>query len=249
MQSYKLTIAYDGTDYYGWQWQTEGKTVERVIREAFLSAFHQKEVFFVGASRTDAGVHAQGQVARLRTIVKVAPEKLALVLNNALPDDIVIKEVSLIDEQFHPQHNVLSKTYEYLFFTQRPDPEVQRFGWYVPFALDGQKLARCLALFTGTHDFRAFCKEEQDKDTVRTIDTIALSKCEKTGGYRITIQGKSFLRFMIRRIVGAALTAATKITIRENDLKRTLLEKKLLKVLPTAPAKGLSLKKIDYINS
>lgn len=246
MQNYKLTVAYDGTDYCGWQWQPQGTSIDRMLRETFLSVFHQEELFLVGASRTDSGVHAAGQVVRLGTHVSICPEKMKAVLNKALPGSIVIMSVESIDETFHPQHNVKQKIYEYTFFTQQPDPTLQRFGWHYPFKLDYTKLGRCLSVFVGTHDFAAFCKEEQKKDTVRTIESISFKKCEKTGGYKIIVVGSSFLRYMIRRIVGAALSAAAKKTITEYDIKQSLAEKKLTKVLPTAHSKGLSLRSIEY---
>lgn len=246
MQSYKVTVAYDGTDYHGWQWQPRERSIDRVLRETFLGAFHQDELFLVGASRTDAGVHAEGQVFRLRTALRLDPLKILKVWNNALPSDILIKELKKVDERFHPQHGVVRKTYEYRFFMERPGVMQQRFGSYVPYAVAMDKLAQALAIFVGTHDFRAFCKEDESKDTVRTIETISLGFCARTGACKITVVGKSFLRYMIRRIVGAALTAACKSTISLKDLKLALCEKRLFQVLPTAPARGLCLKKIEY---
>ncbi len=246
MVTYKLTVAYDGTDYHGWQWQPQKRSIDRVIRETFLAAFHQKELYLVGASRTDAGVHAQGQVVRVITHLDLTPEKLMLVLNKALPDDIVITDAVKIGDTFHPQHRVMEKTYEYRFFTKQPEPLVQRFGAYIPHRVDMEKLGRCLSVFVGTHDFQLFCKEEPEKDTTRTINSISLGPCTQTGAVKITVKGPSFLRYMIRRIVGAALTAATKTTVTHHDLKQALIHKKQTKVLPTANAKGLCLKKIEY---
>lgn len=245
MQSYKLTVAYDGTDYHGWQWQPHQRSVDRVLREAFLKTFNQT-CMLVGASRTDAGVHAAGQVVRIKTDLVIEPQKLRWILNNALPEDIVITDLVLADPKFHPQHTVALKTYHYTFFTQRPSPTVQRFGTFIQRPIDFEKLSRALTLFLGEHDFRAYCKEVPEKNTVKTINAIALFPCEKTGGVVIKITGKSFLRFMIRRIVGAAFAAATQPTVQINDLKRALFEKKMAKVLPTAPAKGLCLMQIDY---
>ena len=249
MHSYKVVVSYDGTDYCGWQWQPKGMSVDRMVRESFLTAFHQQneEFFLVGASRTDSGVHAFGQVLRIMTKISLPVEKMKWVWNKVLPDDIVIKKIEEVDFDFHPQRNVKYKIYEYTFFTHRPDPTIQRFGAYIPFKLDYQKLGRCLSLFVGTHDFRAFCKEDDEKDTVRTIDSISFKKCERTEGYKIIVKGSSFLRYMIRRIVGAALTAASKISVTENDLKQTLAHKKLFKILTTADPKGLSLQSIEYL--
>jgi len=243
---YKVVVSYDGTDYVGWQWQPTGRSVERVMHETFIDLFGQPESVLIGASRTDAGVHATGQVVLLQTSLFLDPEKIRWVWNNALPEDILIISIESTDASFHPRRNVDYKVYEYTFFTTRPLPTLQRFGWFYPFKFDYVKLARGLSAFVGTHDFRAFCKEEEDKDTVRTIESISLNRCEKTGGYVITVVGHSFLRYMIRRIVGAALVVATKQAMTENDIKRGLLEKKLSQVLKTAHSKGLSLRKIEY---
>jgi tRNA pseudouridine38-40 synthase len=128
----------------------------------------------------------------------------------------------------------------------RPDPMVARFGTFIERSVNLELLKKALDVFVGSHDFRAFCKEQPYKPTLKTIDAIELKPCQKTGGFTIMIKGKSFLRFMIRRIVGAALAAATKPTVSLDDLKKALFEKKMIKVLPTAPAQGLCLMQIDY---
>lgn len=243
-----MTISYDGTDYFGWQWQPGMVTVEGVLRETFLRVFSQENVFILGASRTDAGVHASGQVVLVETQLNLIPEKMQWVFNNALPADIIINSIEKVDEQFHPHAHVKHKVYQYTFFTQRPDPLTQRFGWYYPFKFDHTKLARTLSMFVGTHDFRGFCKEEEERDTVRTIESITLTHCQKTGAYTIKIVGHSFLRYMVRRIVGASLTIASKPQMSETDIKRVFAEKKALHGLVCADPKGLSLKHIEYFN-
>lgn len=247
MKIYKLIITYDGTDYFGWQFQPEKITIQRVLLDTFKGLFKQDHVYLVGASRTDAGVHAYGQVVRIKTkLTDICPQKMIHIWNNALPPAIVIRSICEVNETFHPQHDVLKKVYEYTFFTQRPDPFNQRFGWFYRYPLDGQKLVNILSLFVGTHNFKAFCKEESDKDTVRRIDTISVVNCSKTGGYKIVIEGPSFLRYMIRRIVGAALHSASKPHVTAQVIKDMLLYPHIIKVLPIAPAKGLCLKEIEY---
>jgi tRNA pseudouridine38-40 synthase len=245
VQSYKATVSYDGTNYCGWQWQPRQKTVDRVLREMFLKAF-DCSLMLVGASRTDAGVHAIGQVIRVRTDLIIDSKKMMWVWNNALPESIVIKDLVKVEADFHPQHNITSKIYHYTFFMHRPDPMVARFGTFIERPINLELLKDALDIFVGSHDFRAFCKEQPDKSTFKTIDAIELKPCQKTGGFTIMIKGKSFLRFMIRRIVGAAFAAATKPTVTLDDLKKALFEKKITKALPTAPAKGLCLMQIDY---
>ena len=170
------------------------------------------------------------------------------VLNNALPDDILVKNCERVTpgSQFHPQHGILKKTYVYRFFLQRSDPMMQRYGHVLERKIDMHILGQALSLFAGTHDFRAFSKEPHDKNTVRTIEAIMLMPCQKLGGYKIVIEGKSFLRHMIRRIVGAAFEIASRPDRSCNELKRLLLIPKLPKNLPTAPAKGLCLESIAY---
>ena len=107
MQSYKLIVSYDGTDYCGWQWQPQGNSIMNVMRDTFLLTFKQEELLLVGASRTDSGVHSDGQTVRIRTkFSTICVDKMMYVWNNALPDDIVIRSLEKIDDHFHPQHDI-----------------------------------------------------------------------------------------------------------------------------------------------
>jgi tRNA pseudouridine38-40 synthase len=249
MQSYKLIISYDGTDYCGWQWQKNGVSINAVMRSTFARVFGQKDEAFllVGASRTDAGVHAEGQVLRLRTSLQLSSERLKKVWNDVLPPSIIIMDVKLIDDRFHPQHNVGYKIYEYLFFTERPSFRIQRFGWYLHKRVDLERVQEALKLFVGTHDFGSFCKNTEDRPTVLTVDSIVLVPCNETGGLKIQVRGKSFLRHMIRRIVGASLWYGMYEDTPLSAITDALYHKKLTQTLPTAPAKGLCLKEIHYI--
>lgn len=247
MNSYKLVIAYDGTAYHGWQWQDGQLTVDEVIRTTFLRIFSQEHLYIVGASRTDAGVHASGQVVRIGTVLDLDPEKIKEVLNDVLPSDILIKSCERVERAFHPQHNIKNKTYTYRFFLNRPSPMVQRYGYFVAYPIDTFKLAQALSLFVGTYDFRAFSKECSEKNTIKTIENISMEPCQITGGYKITVTGVSFLRHMIRRIVGASFEIAKRPDRSCHELKQLLLNPlQKAKNLPTAPAKGLCLESILY---
>lgn len=242
---YKLTVSYDGTNYHGWQWQPHQASIERTLKETFLGVFKQKELYLVGASRTDAGVHANGQVVRLGTHINLAPKKLQTVLNDALPSDIVIQSTEIVDQNFHPQHGIKEKIYQYRIFTERPHPTIQRYGWYVKEKINLITLRFALEKFIGTHDFTAFCKESgTGKNTVKTIDNYGLEF--ENEEIIITIVGKSFLHHMIRRIIGAAVHVASNKNISPNLITQTLQTKKMSKELPTAPAKGLCLHSIEY---
>ncbi len=248
LHSYKIIISYDGTDYCGWQWQSNGISINAVMRSTFARVFKQEDETFllVGASRTDAGVHAQGQVVRLRTVLELSPDRLKKVWNDVLPSSIIIMHVECVDESFHPQHTIAYKVYEYTFFTEQPSFRVQRFGWHLHKKVDMKRVQEALQLFIGTHDFAAFCKNTEDRPTVLTIDSIAIQEVNDGGEWKIRVQGKSFLRHMIRRIVGACLWYGMYVKIPLTAITDALYHKKLCQTLPTAPAKGLCLKKIYY---
>jgi tRNA pseudouridine38-40 synthase len=246
MNHYQLIISYDGTDYFGWQSQPKVRTVCDVMELTFKKIFG-REITVLGASRTDAGVHALGQVALLRTDIAVPVHKMIYAWNNALPADIVIRSLQPAPAYFHPFYNVYQKTYFYHFFTHRPLPIVQRYGLFCRAQIDIDKLRHALSLFQGTHNFRSFCTgDEMGQNTVRTIDYIDIEYLRRFGAYRIVVQGKSFLRHMVRRMVGAGLAIAAR-----PDWNVDLLEKRLIvpnpnNELPTAAAKGLMLYKIAY---
>jgi tRNA pseudouridine38-40 synthase len=246
--SYKLIISYDGTDYYGWQRQKERRSIDAMIRKTFLRVFLQENVLSVGASRTDAGVHARGQVIRIRTSLALPSEKIVFVLNRSLPHDIKVVSCEKVESSFHPQRNVLLKTYSYSFSLQKLSPMEARYSWQFPFSICVERLEKALSLFVGTHDFRSFCKEVKEKNTVKTIQGITLTPSLCGEKYTITIKGKSFLRFMIRRMVGAALAvASSKETGTLEDLQKLISrEKECVKLLVTAPPQGLCLESIEY---
>jgi len=246
-QRYKIIVAYDGTHYSGWQIQPNVQTVEQVLINTFKKVFGQKPAFFLGGSRTDAGVHAFGQTVMLETDLIISTKKFADAWNAQLPKDIVIRTIEFVDDKFHTHYNVLNKTYHYHIFLERPNPFVQRYGWYYRFPLDIKKLNKVLQIFVGTHDFRSFCAtEEDDSDTVRTIENISLDFNQQLGAYRIAITGPKFLRYMVRRMVGAAVEIASREYLTADDLATILQEKNSQQRMYKAPAKGLTLHAIRY---
>lgn len=248
---YKLEIAYDGTDFSGWQWQPNRPTIQQTIKNVFLHAFKQTEIYLVGASRTDAGVHAHAQVARLGTLLDLKPQILINTLNKSLPHSIRINACTKLSDQeaFHPQHNVRSKTYVYRIFTKRPCPTQHRYGYFHwSEDLDREKLKQTLLLFIGTHDFKSFAKRSTNQpDTIRTITDIGTMIDEKTGEITVTICGASFLHHMIRRIVGASMAIASNPHRIPSEISEILAyPERMHRRLPTAPAQGLFLKQITY---
>lgn len=248
MKKYKIIIAYDGTEYYGWQVQTSHITIVGVLQQTFKDVFG-KDIIIAGASRTDAGVHALGQTAVFTTDLNLCAESIKNAWQNILPESILLRSIAEVPLEWSPRHNVLQKTYYYHFFQERPLPMSARYGYYYRYPVNEKKLKQALAIFVGTHDFRSFCTGDDYENTVRTIDAVAVEFISDVKGYRITIKGPGFLRYMIRRIVGACLEVASRDTLSLEDLKAALDAKNPLQLLPTAPAQGLMLYKITYNNS
>ncbi len=242
---YKLTVAYDGTDFNGWQVQPDVLSIAQAMQDSFKHIFNQK-IVLIGASRTDAGVHAMGQTAAFSTDLTIDINKLMTAWNDALQPTIVVRSLEQTSDDFHPIYKVKEKIYWYHFFLERPLPFIGRYGWFYRYAVDREQLQKALAVFVGTHDFRSFCTGTQmGENTVRTIDSIDVTQ-EQFGAWRITVKGPGFLRHMIRRIVGASLVSASKDNLSADDLKAILKEKDPNQALINAPAKGLCLYSIRY---
>ena len=243
---YKLVVSYDGTNYAGWQAQPDGNGIVQIMGASFGRAFGT-DARLTGASRTDAGVHSLGQTVLLETPLELEPDVLMRVWNDALPPSVVIRLCTWADEGFHPRRNVISKTYWYHFFTERPLPFAVRYGWYCRRPIDLDTLQTVLDGFVGTHDFRALCKIRDVRGTtVRSISSIDLEFVEQFGAYRISVTGHSFMRHMVRRVVGAALAVATRQDMPAGYPIEVLRAGDPNNTLPKAPAHGLLLYKIRY---
>lgn len=245
MKKYKIIVAYDGTDYCGWQKQKCVPSIAQRLEDSFALVF-DKKISITGVSRTDAGVHAMGQVASFYVDFAIDSIKMFQAWNNLLPSDIVIRKLDEIGDDFNIHKNVVAKTYYYHFFTTRPLPFVQRYGWYYRYPIDPYKLQKALHIFVGTHDFRSFCTGDEYENTVRKIQTISLEYLKRYNIYRIVITGPRFLRYMIRRIVGASIEVASRELLSVSYLKEVLEEKNPEQTLPNAPAKGLLLYRVKY---
>lgn len=249
MHKYKLIISYDGTNYSGWQRQPGKLTVVGKLEQTFKKSFGT-EISLVGASRTDAGVHARGQVAIFETDLDLDPGKMLFAWNNMLPDDLMIISIERANPNFHPRFQVKQKTYSYMVYLKRPSPFVVRYGWYHYRNISIDRLKAALAQFVGTHDFRAFCTIENVviENTVRTIDSIEVLYDTDHDAYRIEVKGQGFLRYMIRRMVGAAVKIASDEKLSIDLIGKTLEKKDPSHALPNAPACGLTLMHIEYCN-
>lgn len=244
MHQYKIVVAYDGTGYAGWALQPGKPSILQELEETFARLF-KRRIKILGASRTDAGVHAAGQVAVFKSDLYISTEKMLYAWNNALPSKITIRSLA-IDDQFHPHMNVKDKTYYYHLFIDRPLPFFARYGIKAPHNINWNAFEKALSLFEGKHNFEAFYTGDDKVNTQCNIKKIGMQKIAEYNGYRIEITGNRFLRHMIRRIIGAALTVATRSTIDNHHITKALQTGKLNCELPTAPAQALLLHTIRY---
>lgn len=247
MKRIKLTVAYDGTDYCGWQIQKNGLTVEEVLNRALYRLTGEK-ITVVGASRTDAGVHARGNVAVFNTDCKIPPERLIYALNTLLPEDVVAVKSEEVPQDWHPRRCVSVKTYEYRILNRElPDPVRRRDTYFVSFPLDLGRMKTAAEYLKGTHDFKAFCSAQTAvKDTVRTIYDLDLWK----EGNLITmrVRGNGFLYNMVRIIAGT-LAGVGRGYFEPEEVKAMLESKDRTQSGVTAPPQGLTLVGIEYKNS
>jgi tRNA pseudouridine38-40 synthase len=244
--NYKIVVSYDGTDFSGWQYQPHAASVAQTLQDSFKALFGTS-IKIVGASRTDAGVHAFGQVAIFSTDLDLEPVRMQRAWNDALPKTILVRDLVPAPLGFHPMYGVKEKTYGYHFFLKRPLPFVAPYGWFFRYPLDRAKLEQSLALFVGTHDFRSFCTgTEMGENTVRTINSIRLEHLQRYGIWRIEFKGPGFMRHMIRRIVGACMQTAAKPELSPDYLREVLALRDPRQELLNAPAQGLCLYKIRY---
>lgn len=244
MKRIKLTIAYDGTNYCGWQIQPNGITIEEVLNKA-LSKMTGEEILVIGASRTDSGVHAMGNVAVFDTETTIPAEKIAVALNQRLPDDIVITNSEEVPLDFHPRYCDCSKTYEYhIINTRIPIPTKRLTNYFVSYVLDIEKMRQAASYLVGEHDFVSFCNVRTDvENTVRTITALDIL----TNGDEITIRitGNGFLYNMVRIIVGTLIRVGRGFY--EPEKVKEILEAKDRKAAGvTAPPHGLMLMEINY---
>lgn len=251
MTYYKLTIAYDGFDYHGWQVQPGCRTICGDLERAFKKAFKQSPTWFVGASRTDAGVHAWGQVAVVQLAFAIEPEVLKKAWQGYLPGAIMLRDVQYADAQFHPHYNVAEKVYEYTLSTQTIEPFRSRYCVHYTQPFDVKLLREFLQVFVGTHDFRSFCTGTELEDTVRYVERIEVLHDSAQNVYTVSIRGPGFLRYMIRRIVGASLQVMSqslkgKISDGAAYLRDIREQKDPAQQLWTAPGHGLTLRSIRY---
>lgn len=251
MRNIKLTIAYDGTDYGGWQRQKNTSTIQGEIEQR-LKIITNTTTSLHGAGRTDAGVHAMGMVANFQTESDIFCPALCKGLNSLLQSSIRILDACEATPEFHARYSAKAKTYTYSLFTGSIQPPMQRFyTLHFPRFLDIETINNCLEIITGTHDFASFeasgsrdLKAPGVRGSVRTLHAATFIQIALEA-YQFQFCGDGFLRHMVRNLVGTLLeTGNGRRSIL--DFKESFLAKNRNTTGPTAPAHGLILEKIHY---
>lgn len=241
----KLVVAYEGTNYCGWQVQPNGITIEEVLNRT-LTELLGEEIQVTGASRTDAGVHSLGNVAVFDTETRIPPEKICYALNQRLPEDIVVQSSCQVPGDFHPRRCYSEKTYEYRILNRKiPIPTLRRDTYFYYRALHLAHMQQAAFFFEGEHDFKSFCSVRTNvEDTVRRILSCTV---EKSPGDIITIRvtGTGFLYNMVRIIAGTLIDVGVG-EITPESIPEILEKKDRSAAGPTAPAHGLTMIGIQY---
>lgn len=244
MRNIKLTIEYDGKGFNGWQKQPNKLNIQGEIERAIYN-ITKEEVDLIGSGRTDAGVHALGQVANFKTNSEISIEKLPLAINSQLKNSIVIKEAEEVDERFHSRYNAKHKTYRYIINNSKCGTAIYRnLEYSYPFKLDVEKMKQASKYFEGEHDFKAFKSSgTSSKNSVRTIYKAIV----KQEGEKIIIEltGNGFLYNMVRIISGTLLDVGLG-KIRAEEIPEIIESKDRQRAGKTLPAHGLYLVEVKY---
>lgn len=247
MRRIRATVAYDGTDFFGWQVQPDLPTVQGTL-EQVLAQIEKRPVHVAGSGRTDAGVHALAQVAAFTLENPIPVDNLRRALNRLLPHAIRVTEVAETHPSFHPRYDATAKTYEYrIVRTEVCPPFERRYVHHHPYPLNEERMAAAAALLAGEHDFSAFAAaDERDKLGLSKVRTIFASRLEREGSRLVyRVRGSGFLKHMVRNLVGTLLEAG-KGNLDADALPALLRPGSALRGGPTVPAQGLVLVSVEY---
>lgn len=250
MRNLKVVLTYDGTDFCGWQVQPDSPSIQGILSSA-IGRVTGENVLPQGSGRTDAGVHALGQVASFGTESPIPPENLLRTLNDVLPDSIRVLEVSEVPLEFHARKSAQAKTYRYRIYRGGIcSPFLARYVWHYPYPLEGDKMKRAAGLVIGEHDFTSFAavdperlREDGSVSNVRRIFDSAWEQQDEELIY--TVRGNGFLHHMVRNLVGTFLLTG-KGTLQPEDITRILQTRNRSAAAATAPASGLYLVSVEY---
>lgn len=244
MKRVKMIVAYDGTNYCGWQIQDNGITIEEVLNKT-LTSLLKEPITVTGASRTDSGVHSEGNVAVFDTENRMPADKICFALNQRLPDDIRVLQSEEVPPDYHPRKQNCVKTYEYKIMNRKIEvPTMRLYTYFCYFPLDVDKMREGAAYLTGEHDFKSFCTTRgQAVETVRTIYSLDIAKSGDL--ITIRIEGSGFLYNMVRIIAGTLMKVG--LGVYPPAHVEEILDARDRKAAgPKAAAKGLTLVSLDY---
>ena len=247
-KNYKMVLEYDGTDYSGWQTQkdmTGGRTIQQEL-ELHLTRLALTEVKVICSGRTDAGVHALGQVISFKAAFPWDEKRLMYSLNSMLPPSIAARSVEVMDDSFNALGNAKWKRYRYMIENHRlRSPLKSRYAWWMPVNMDMERMRRAAEQLVGTHDFSSFKGKACDvKHFVRTIRSVSLEK-DESGMIIFEIVGEGFLRHMVRIIVGT-LVEIGRGKLQVEDMRAIIDAQDRQRAGRTAPAHGLCLVEVGY---
>jgi tRNA pseudouridine38-40 synthase len=245
MRRIKFTLAYDGTDFHGWQVQPGLVTIQGTLEQVFAEIEGQP-VHVAGSGRTDAGVHALRQTAAVSLSNPIPLANLRKAANRLLPPSIRVIEIEEAAPDFHPRHHAVSKTYEYRIFRGEVCPPAEwRYVHHYPYPLDLDRMTALAPILEGSHDCAAFAAAD-DRELESTVRTIFSSRLESAGNHLFyRVSGSGFLKHMVRNIVGTLLEAG-KGNLDAEGLRAFLIPDSDKRAGPTAPAKGLFLVRVEY---
>lgn len=245
MRRIRLTVAYDGTNYHGWQLQNNGITIEAELNRC-LTQLLGEQIQVIGASRTDSGVHALGNIAVFDTETRMPADKVSYALNQRLPEDIRIQKSEEVALDWHPRHCESRKTYEYRIYRgEFPMPTKRLYSYFTYHPLNVENMRKAAALLVGEHDFKSFCQTgAQVESTVRTLYSLEIE--EQGAELVLRVCGNGFLYNMVRIIAGTLMEAGW--GKRQPEEMKAILEAKSRSAAgPTAPACGLTLLKYEFL--
>lgn len=250
MRNLKLILAYDGSEFSGWQVQPDADTVQGTLALA-IGRITGEKVLPQGSGRTDAGVHALAQVATVVTRSSVPTENFVKALNDILPAAVRVLEVSEVAPDFHARHSAHAKTYRYRIYRDAICPPfLARYQWHYPYPLDEQAMANAAAAVVGEHDFTSFAavdpERERENETVSNVRQIFSSVWKRDKSELVyTVRGSGFLHHMVRNLVGTFILVG-KGTLSVRDVSGILEARNRSAAGATAPAKGLYLVSVEY---
>lgn len=244
MPNVKIILEYDGTEYHGWQIQPESQTIQGLLTE-ILSRLDHRPVTVHGASRTDAGVHACGQVASFFLHREMAERDLLRALNANLPPDVRVRHLEYVPEDFHARTHALAKTYHYrMYCGPIVSPFLYRYVYHLVVPVEIEPMERAAQVLLGEHDFSAFStRERPGRSPIRRVSAVRLWRSDDILTFEITANG--FLRYMVRTLVGTLCEIGRgKRPVEDMAYLLQVRDRRLAG--PTLPAKGLTLIRVDY---